>query len=226
MASLGTFTVIYFAATERLARLRGLVPIGLGLVCCAAIGVATAGNIWLTLLALVAVTVVACLLILGYQVGPPGPMMPVLVTGVSGHMAAPAATGGAGVQPRLVVAMVAVGAASSMLVVAVPLLWQAVIRRRPPAGTRTSAFGRFGFDAERSGITQRVVVAVALAGLVSFQLGVPRAYWVILACVAVLQATPQIRFTVARAIQRSMQRMTRRLDIMRRSEYSVSSKLD
>lgn len=204
MASLGTFTVIYFAATERRSRVRALVPVALGLVACAALGVLAATSIWLTLAALIGVTVVACVLILGYRVGPPGPMMPVLVTGVSGHLAAPAAIGGAGVQPGVIVAMVAVGALSSLLVVAAPLAWRAVTGRSQAQQSPARAYGLFSFDQERRWVALRVILAVVIAGLLSVQLGLPRAYWVILACVAVLQATPRIRYTVARAIQRSL----------------------
>lgn len=45
-------------------------------------------------------------------------------------------------------------------------------------------------------------LAASLAGLISFPLGIPRAYWVMLAAVAVLQATSGVRYTVTRAVQR------------------------
>lgn len=204
MASLGTFTVIYFAARPRRERLMGLLPVALGLVLCALLGVSTAGNMWLTLGALVGVTILACVLILGFQVGAPGPMMPVLVTGVTGHLAAPAALDGAGVDPWLVVTMVAVGCVSSLLVVGAPLLLPHVRNRHRTRPTLRAVFGRLSFDVERSRVAQRVILAVTIAGLISYPLGVPRAYWVILACVAVLQSTPRIRYTVTRAVQRSI----------------------
>ena len=204
MSSLGAFTVIYFNDRPRRERLAAQTPVALVLWASAGLGVAAAASMPWTVTALIFLSVLACWLVLGFRIGPPGPLMLVLVAGVAGHIAAPVQLGGSGVSGWIVLAMVGIGCLTSLLVAAVPLLLQPGQYRTDSAPQLRRIYGRLEFDAERTRIMQRVVLAALISALVSYSLGVPRAYWVILTCIAILQSHPQVSYTVARAVQRSL----------------------
>jgi len=202
MASLGSFTALYAAALKRSERLRAQVLVGLGLVAASSLGVVLAGSAWLTLIGVMLVASLASLLILGFSVGPPGPIMFILVNGVSAYLSAPAALGGQGVPGHVVVLLVAAGAASSLLVAGLPLLLPKVRRSEGEARPLSKVFGYLELERGRRWVAVRVVAAVLVASLVSVPLGVQRAYWVVLAAVAILQASHRVPLTVTRAVQR------------------------
>lgn len=202
IASLGSFTALYSPHLKHSERVRVLPIIGAGMVAACLIGIAFADSTWLTIAGVTVVASLACLLILGLQVGPPGPMPFILVNGVSGHLAAPAALGGSGLDGRLVLAGVAAGVASSVLVVALPLLLPAVRRREGAPRPLGTLFGSLELYGASRWIAIRVVGAVIVASVASLPLGIPRAYWVVLSAVAILQASHWIAFTITRAIQR------------------------
>lgn len=200
--TLGSFTALYSPQLKYSERIRVLPLVGAGLLLASLIGVAFAGNLWLTILGVMIVAAASCLLILGLEVGPPGPMMFILVTGVSGYLSTPADLGGVGVPPSVVLLCVAAGAVSSLLVVAAPLLVPSVRRRQGPPRPLGTLFGNMAFDHASRWIAFRVLAAVFVASAVSPPLGITRAYWVVLAAVAILQASHWIRFTLVRALQR------------------------
>lgn len=202
MASLGAFTALYCARLSRRDRLLVLPLVGAGLVLAAIVGVVSSGNVWLIVIGLVVVAAAACVLTLGFGLGPPGPLMFVLVTGVTGHLAAPAVLGGVEVDKLPLTLAVAAGAVISYLVVIAPLVVPSVRRRDgAPAGLKT-LFPRLNFDSLTAMISARIVIGVTIASLISLPLGVHRAYWVILAAVAVLQLGHNRRLTTIKAIHR------------------------
>jgi hypothetical protein len=202
IASLGSFTALYSPQLKHSERLRALPFVGAGIISASLIGVLFAGNTWLTIAGVMLVASLACLLILGLQVGPPGPMPFILVNGVSGHLSAPVSLGGAGLDGWLVLLMITAGAVSSLLVVGFPLLLPAVRRREGPPRPPGELFGNLELDKGSRWVAFRVISAVLVASLVSLPLGIPRGYWVVLSAVAILQASHWITFTISRAIQR------------------------
>lgn len=202
MASLGSFTALYGAALNHVERVKAQALIGLGLIAASSVGVLLAGSTWLTVLGVMLVASVASLLILGFSVGPPGPVMFILVNGVSAHISSPTALGGQGLPGHLVVLMVVAGVVSSLLVVGAPRLLPRVRRAEGPARPLSQIFGYLELERGRRWVAVRVIAAVLLASLVSLPLGVPRGYWVVLAAVAILQASHRVPLTVSRAVQR------------------------
>ncbi|SHL41541.1 Fusaric acid resistance protein-like [Hymenobacter psychrotolerans DSM 18569] len=199
-AALGSFTALYGAGFSRPDRARLLPLVAAGLLLAAALGVVCAGNEWLTSACLILVSGLASVLVLGFRLGPPGPLMFVLVAAVSGHIAAPAALGGAA-QPGLrLLALLASGAALAYLVVVAPLALPG--RSRSPAVGLGVLFPRFLLDAGARAVALRVVAAVLLDSLISQPLGAHRTYWVIIATMAVLQSSQSRRLTSIRAVHR------------------------
>lgn len=202
MASLGAFTALYCAQLSRRDRLRVLPLVAAGLVLASIVGVVTSGNIWLIVSGLVVVAAAACVLALGFGLGPPGPLMFVLVTGVTGHLAAPVALGGGGVDKLSLTLAVAAGAVIAYLVVIAPLVVPSVRRSEGTSAGLKALFPGIDFDAATAMISARVVIGVASASLISLPLGVHRAYWVVLAAIAVLQVGHSRRLTTIKAIHR------------------------
>ncbi|QJX47607.1 FUSC family protein [Hymenobacter taeanensis] len=199
-AALGSFTALYGASLSRQNRALLLPFVAAGLVLAAALGIACAGNEWLPVACLVLVSALASTLVLGFRLGPPGPMMFVLVAAVSGHIAAPAALDGAG-QPGLrLLGLVAAGAGLAYFVVVMPLL---IPGRRYSASVGLGVLlPRLSFDRDTAAVALRVVVAVLIASLVARPLGAHRVYWVVLSAVAVLQSSPSRQLTGLRAVHR------------------------
>ena len=202
VASLGGLAALYCAALRRIDRMHVLPLVVIGLVIAAVAGVTCSGSLWLTIGCLTVIAAIASALTFGVGLGPPGPIMFVNVAAISARMAAPPELNGAAMNGGFVVAMVAIGGVVAYLVVIAPLALPSVRRREgPPLGLR-ALFPDFELDAAMTAVTVRVVVAVALCGVVSGSLGVHRSYWVIIAAVAVLQAGNSRRMTTIRAVQR------------------------
>ncbi|TGD82942.1 FUSC family protein [Hymenobacter wooponensis] len=199
-AALGSFTSLYGASLGRQDRARLLPFVAAGLVLVAALGIACAGHEWLTVACLVLVSALASTLVLGFRLGPPGPMMFVLVAAVSGHIAAPVELDGAA-QPGLrLLGLVAAGAGLAYLVVITPLLLPG--RHYPASVGLRVLLPRLGFDKDTATVALRVVAAVLIASVVARPLGAHRVYWVVLAAVAVLQSSPSRQLTGLRAAHR------------------------
>lgn len=204
MASMGAFVALYGAAMSRVRRAAVLPFVVLGLIGSAAVGAYTSFSLLSGLLALFLVTAVAAVLALGTRIGPPGPLFFALVAGVSGHVTAPVELGGVGREPALLVAMVALGAMFAYLVQIAPLAIPRYRRRSLQDFREEAAHSRprFRLDAESGAIAARVIVAAGIAVLVSAPLGIERAYWVLVAAVAIVQNVVQLRLTTLRAAHR------------------------
>ncbi|HRP58138.1 FUSC family protein [Agriterribacter sp.] len=199
MASLGGFTALYCAARSTRERMLALPLVAAGLVAASAIGVLCSGNAWLSMAALVVVAAVACIFTMGSRLGPPGPIMFILVAAVSSHLAAPVSSGGAAVAGYTVPMLVALGSILAYLAV---MAMQALPFLRNPAAALPPLSLRIRLDKTGRVITARIVAAVMVAKLAASPLAAHRAYWVVIAAVAILQAAKDRRLTTVRAIQR------------------------
>ncbi|HEV7950902.1 MAG TPA: FUSC family protein [Glaciihabitans sp.] len=201
LTSTGTFTALYLSGRSRHERATLLPLIALGLVVSSTIGALTAALPVISLIALFFVASAACVLTLGFSVGPPGALFFVLVCGVSGHLVAPVAAGGAALPAPLVVGLLALGCAIAYLVVLTPLI-------NPSHRTRDASIHRerqkvtFTLDGVSRIILTRQILALAIATALSAPLGTPRAYWVVMTVVAVLQNGHRIRMSVLRGAHR------------------------
>lgn len=181
ITSLGTFTALLAPQLNRVERFKTLLLIGSGMIGASLIGVVFAASPWLTVLGVMVVASLACLFILGFRVGPPGPIHFILVNGVSGHLASPAQLGGSGMPGHLVVLMVALGVLSSLLVVIAPCLLPRVRRRQGLPRPLREVYGYLEFDRMSRWVALRVVAAVL---------------------VAILQASHRVPLTIVRTVQR------------------------
>lgn len=202
VASLGGLAALYCAALRRIDRLRALPPVVVGMVVASAAGVLCSGELWLTITCLTVVAAVASAITFGIGLGPPGPIMFVNVAAISAHLAAPAKNDGAAMNGASVVAMVAIGAVLAYLVVVAPLVLPSVRRREGLGIALRALFQPFELESATIAVAMRVVIAVAVGGLLSGPAGAHRSYWVIIAAVAVLQTGNSRRLTAMRAIQR------------------------
>lgn len=201
IASLGAFTAFYGTTVHRVDRCKVLPWIGLGLIFSSAMGVACAGHEILTYGMIFLVVLLASLLTLSFRIGPPGPMMFALVAGVSAQLAIPAAQGGAGRDPLVVVLLVASGVIVAYLSVIAPLLLPAVRRREiPPLPLKMLL--PFSPDRETWIVTARISVAVVIAMFLIHPLAVYRPHWVIVTIIGILQLGSARQLTTVRAIQR------------------------
>jgi Fusaric acid resistance protein-like len=202
VASLGAFTILYGSEWSRRERAEALPLFGVGLLMAAAIGVACSINITLSVIGLLFVTVVSTATTLSLGIGPPGPLMFVLVSGVSGYIAGHVRAGGGPLTPSMIPALVASGAVVSYLVAVAPLLWSWTDQANGgPRGTR-ELFRFVGFSAEAKVIGARVVAGATVAALLGAQLGIQRVYWVVVPAVAILQKSHSSHITSSRALHR------------------------
>ena len=202
IASLGAFTALYGSTLRLGNRLRALPLVAIGFVTASVLGVLCGTNVWLSIACLVAVAAVACTIVLGVGLGPPGPMQFVLVAGVSGHLAALTRLSVPSSDVFAIPALVAVGAFSAYLLVIVLLALPLMHKAEAEAVCLRALFSPRWRDTESVTIAVRVVVAVATASLVSLPLGVHRSYWVVVVAGAVLQANHVSRFGAIRAMHR------------------------
>ncbi|WP_165699262.1 FUSC family protein [Hymenobacter jejuensis] len=200
-AALGSFTALYAAGLHRPDRARVLPFVALGLLLAAALGIACAGNAWLTTACLIAVSALACTLSLGFRLGPPGPMMFVLVAAVSNHLTAPASLGGVALPGLRLLGLIALGSTLAYLVIVAPLILPSA-RRAASVPAVLPALPSFELTAEAIAIGLRVVIAVTVACLVSRPLGAFRTYWVVLSAIAVLQSSYSRRLTSIQGVHR------------------------
>jgi hypothetical protein len=174
----------------------------LGLLIAAAIGVACSTSVTLSVIGLLFVTVVSTATTLALGVGPPGPLMFVLVSGVSGYIAGHVRSGGGPLTPWMIPALVASGAVVSYLVLIAPLLWTARRERNNSPRALRELFRFAGLSAEGKVIGARVIAGATLAALVGAQLGIQRVYWVVVPAVAILQKSHSSHITGSQALHR------------------------
>ena len=201
LASTGGFLALYLAGRSRRERAAKLPFIALGLIASASLGVLASGDPLLSLLAVFVIAVVSATLCLGLSVGPPGALFFVLIGGVATHLAGPTGIGGAGIDGGLVVGLLVLGCAISYLVVLAPLLRPAV-RRRDAALHEARQPLAFVMDGISRTILIRLALASAIAVAVAAPLGLPRAYWVVLTVVVILQNGHTVRLSALRGVHR------------------------
>ncbi len=193
LASVGGFSALYLSNRSRVQRAALLPIIAVALLVAAAIGVATAGQVWTSIVGLFAITVLASVVFLGFNVGPPGVLFPVLIAGVAQQLVM------TGLNGWLVLGMMAIGSVIAYLVVLAPL-----VLRRNRIKDRVIERQRFPFrfDAETRVILIRIIIGAVIAAALAVSLGLPRAYWVSLTLVAILQNGHRLRLTALRGIHR------------------------
>ncbi|GAB2461124.1 hypothetical protein HD599_001101 [Conyzicola lurida] len=201
LASTGGFLALYLTGRSRQERAAKLPFVAAGLVASAALGVLASGSLLGSLLAVFVIAAVSATLCLGLAVGPPGALFFVLVGGVATHLAGPTNVGGAGIDGALIIGLLVLGCVVSYAVVLSPLLLPSV-RRRDAAVHETRVPMRFVFDGISRVILTRLVLASALAVAVAVPLGLPRAYWVVLTVVVILQNGHTVRLSALRAVHR------------------------
>jgi len=199
LASSGAFLALYLTARSRRDRAAKLPWLALGFLAASALGIAASASTVLSLAVLFVVAAGSATLCLGLNVGPPGALFFVLVAGVSGHVAGPADLDGGAVDGWLILGMLALGLVVAYLVVLAPLV---LPRVRAADAAVPRAPMRFEIDATIRIILVRLVIATGIAVLVTAPLGIHRAYWVVVAVVAILQNGHRLRLTGLRAVHR------------------------
>ena len=201
LASSGAFVALYLGHRSRRWRARLLPLVAAGLLVASGAGILSSSGAIASVIAIAAIAILATALCLGLNVGPPGALFFVLVSGVSNHLAAPASRGGAGIDGWLAFGLLALGCLIAYLIVLAPLVLPASRRRDSAVHVGQSA-PRFGFDAVSRVILLRVSVAVVLASAIALPLGVQRGYWVVVTVVAILQNGPRLSLTAVRTVHR------------------------
>ncbi len=203
IASLGGFVSLYCADRNTKERIIALPFVGLGLLIASGLGILSAFNEWLTIACLILVTALSVVFTIGIQLGPPGPIMFILISAVSNHLAAPLALGGAAIEGHVILMLIAIGSAIAYFVVIVLSLLIRPGHRDEKAGPLPSLSMDVYFDKVAASMAIRIIVCVAVASVISKPLDAHRSYWVVLAAVAVLQGgNNNKRTTTLRAVER------------------------
>ncbi len=200
LASLGGFTALY--AMDRPLRQQGrILPlVALGLVASAAVGELMAGSLLNILGGAVVVAGLSTLLTFGTRLGPPGPVLFVLVAMLSAHVKSSSALRDLDLPMGGLTLLVAGGA---VLAVGVSLASSALARHWSPE--EAAADERpldLRVDRSVRDAVGRIVAGVALAVLASHWLEAFRPHWVVISTMAILQGALDRQFTLVRAIQR------------------------
>lgn len=201
IASLGGFTVLYGVSRPPADRLKILPFVAIGLILSSILGVVCAFSEWLTAIYLIVLTVATSFISFGMRLGPPGPVMFILVAAISSRLAAPSSSGGASISGDLIPLLIMTGAILALLVVVASSVLP-FMRDAPPAEPEPEPGWKIQLDKETLQIVIRVIAGVTVAILVSKPLGIQRAYWVVVAVCAILQAGQDRQLTTIRAIQR------------------------
>jgi len=197
IAATGAFTVPYFAALPRLERLR-LRPIaGLVLVLASLLGALLAPYGWLSGLGLIAVTTLVGVAVHGYRLGPPGPLFPILVYGMSGH----AVNGG--LPAVTVVGTVAAGCAWAVLASVAPLV-RRVHWRVTPRPLRVLLARPVWDRGAKELVARTAIVAVLGTALSLLYVDPDRAYWTVAAGAVVVGVVPGRGPAVTRGLHRAV----------------------
>lgn len=204
VASLGAFTALYFAGLHTSDRARLLPLIALSFSSASLLGAMVGSSNLFLVIFFIALTSLASILSLGTGLGPPGPMMFVLVGGVSNHLVRKGALADSPLGTWMIPALVAIGAIASYLIVIAPLVVPAVRRREGPA-PRLADLLRFDhWDLTSRIIAYRVIVAVTIATLISVPANFDHSYWVVMVAGVVLQVSHSLRHTAVRVAHRML----------------------
>lgn len=197
LACVGAFTVPYFAALPRLERLRLRPLAGLVLVASSALGAAVGAHPLLTSLGLILVAVGVGAAVHAYRLGPPGPLFPVIVYGMSAHATA------AGEPWTTTVGWVSVGCAFAVVASIVPLVrrvhWLVVPR------SLRQILARPEWDRGAREMLIRTAIVAVLGTAISMLYTDPeRAYWTVAAGVVVVGIVPGRGIAATRGLHRTV----------------------
>lgn len=200
LAATGAFAVLYGGRLTPRERSRVVPIVALVLFASAAAGVGATllGPLWVSA-GLVLVAVVASAVSFGWSVGPPGPLFPVLLFGLSAHVVDPRA---AHVDPVLYLGVTAASLAFARAVVLAPL-----VRRRhrtAPARRIREIFAGPRWDAVARTLVVRAALIAALGTALSAVVDPERAYWIVSAGIAVLGVSVSRRVALTRGIHRAL----------------------
>ncbi|WP_084077394.1 FUSC family protein [Demequina sp. NBRC 110057] len=197
IAGTGAFTVPYFAALPRLERLRLRPLAGLVLVATSIVGVTLAPYPGWYAVGLVVVTTLIGVAVHGYRLGPPGPLFPILIYGLSGH----AVDGG--MPASTLVLTIAAGCTWAVIASIAPLIrrehW--TITPRP----LKVLLARPEWDRGARELVWRTAIVALVGTLLSVVLlDADRAYWTVAAGVVVVGVVPGRGPAVTRGLHRAV----------------------
>jgi hypothetical protein len=200
IASLGGFAGLYCAGRTLKQHVIVLPLVAMGFILASFIGIATAFNDWVTIAALIAVTLVGCTIAIGTNLGPPGGVMFIVVTAASNHMVNSSKLAALPYGVYTIPLLVGVGAfiayAVVLLLMFLPFMRDNVDPKLPPLSRRLR------FTADSYFLIARIVAGVIIASIVGMTLSIQRSYWVIVAVAAILQGGPSRQLTTVRGVQR------------------------
>lgn len=200
LAAFGALIVLYLSGRSRRERAAKLPVIAVGFLVGTIIGISTGSSLPTILLAMAVVAVVFSYVSLTFNVGPPGAIFPVLTAGSMGQLTAPASMGGGGVDPLLVISVVALGVVTGYVVIVAPLALPRV--RADDAKLPHDCRWTYSWGPDSVHIFARLTIAIVLAVLVSASLGLHHAGWVLLAVISILQKDSDLHLGTLRMAQR------------------------
>lgn len=200
LAAFGALIVLYLSGQSRRERAAKLQVIAGGFLVGTIVGISTGNSLPTSLLAMSIVAVVFSYLSLTFNVGPPGAIFPVLTAGSMGQLTAPVSMGGGGVDPLLVLSVVALGVITGYVVVVAPLALPRV--RADDAKLPHDYRWTYSWGPDSVRIFARLTVAIVLAVLVSAWLGLHHVGWVLLAVISILQKDSNLHLGTLRMAQR------------------------
>lgn len=200
LAAFGALIVLYLSGQSRRERAAKLPVVALGFLVGTVIGISTGGSLPTSLLAMSIVAVVFSYVSLTFNVGPPGAIFPALTAGSMGQLTAPVSMGGGGVDPLLVISVVALGVITGYVVVVAPLALRRV--RADDAKLPQDYRWTYNWGPDSVRIFARLTIAIVLAVLVSASLGLHHVGWVLLAVISILQKDSNLHLGTLRMAQR------------------------
>lgn len=200
LAAFGALIVLYLSGQSRRERAAKLPVIAVGFLVGTVIGISTGSSLPTSLLAMSIVAIVFSYASLTFNVGPPGAIFPVLTAGSMGQLTAPVSMGGGGVDPLLVLSVVALGVITGYVVVVAPLALPRV--RADDAKLPHDYRWTYSWGPDSVRIFARLTVAIVFAVLVSASLGLHHVGWVLLAVISILQKDSDLHLGTLRMAQR------------------------
>ncbi|MFL9838138.1 FUSC family protein [Flavobacterium sp. ST-75] len=202
ISSLGGLTALHCPQLKRKERAVVLPVVILAITFSSLLGAYMATDVWLKMLCIVLVTIIGCVFMIGLRLGPPGPLMMVLVAAVTGKIASSSAPEVQHLSSIMYPLLVGLGAFAGYVVIVFPLFFKKF--RKPEYNGRkfNEIFSGLKFDEVSRAITLRIVTGVTLAVLMAWVFKEERIYWMVLPVIAVLQAGPSVRLTVIKSVHR------------------------
>ena len=166
VASIGALIVLHLPDRSRRERAVALPVVAVALLVAASIGAALGTALIPGLIAMSAIAIGGSLLAQALNVGPPGALFLVLITGSAGQLVAPVSKGGAGMSYLEVTSSLAGGALVGYLVVVLPLTVPAIRASDQEIFARRAPW-RFAVPASVRVVVARIAVAAVMAVPVS-----------------------------------------------------------